>query len=77
MPRSIPAPTAAEPMTIPLPQAPALTGLSRSAIYRAAADGKITLLKNGKSTLVVMSTVRSFLASLPTLTPAAHGKRAA
>jgi hypothetical protein len=54
-----------EPLTVPLPQAPAATGLSRSAIYRAAAAGKIRLLKNGRSTLVDMVSVRAFLASLP------------
>lgn len=53
------------PLTMPLPQAPAATGLSRSAIYRAAAEGKIKLLKNGRSTLVDMASVRAFLASLP------------
>jgi hypothetical protein len=54
-----------EPLAVPLPHAPAITGLSRSAIYRAAAEGKITLLKCGRSTLVDMASVRAFLASLP------------
>ena len=53
------------PLTVPLPRAPAATGLSRSAIYRAAAEGKIKLLKLGRSTLVDMQSVRDFLASLP------------
>ena len=53
------------PLTIPLPQAPAAIGLSRSAIYRAAGEGKIRLLKNGRSTLVDMASVRTFLANLP------------
>ena len=53
------------PLTIPLPQAPAATGLSRSAIYRAAGEGKIRLVKLGRSTLVDMASVRAFLASLP------------
>lgn len=56
------------PLTIPLPQAPAATGLSRSAIYRAAGEGKIRLLKNGRSTLVDMASVRTFLANLPSAT---------
>lgn len=64
--RSIPAPTATPlPLAVPLPQAPALTGLSRSTIYRAAHEGRITLLKVGRSTLVDMESVRTFLASLP------------
>ncbi len=56
------------PLTVPLPQAPAATGLSRSAIYRAASRGEIRLLKNGRSTLVDMASVRAFLASLPAAT---------
>jgi hypothetical protein len=40
-------------------------GISRSAIYREAGNGNITLLKNGRSTLVCMTSVRRFLASLP------------
>ncbi len=53
------------PLTIPLPQAPSALGLSRSAIYRAAAEGKIKLKKLGRSTLVDMPSARAFLASLP------------
>ncbi|MFC0409766.1 hypothetical protein [Roseomonas elaeocarpi] len=57
----------AGPLTVPLPQAPAATGLSRSAIYRASRQGHIRLLKLGRTTLVDMASVRTFLASLPTL----------
>ena len=60
--------TGREPLTVPLPQAPAITGRSRSAIYRAAAEGKIRLVKLGRSTLVDMDSVRAFIASLPTAT---------
>ena len=55
-----------EALAVPLPRAPAVTGMSRSAIYRAAAAGHIRLLKLGKSTLVDLASVRAFLASLPT-----------
>ena len=54
------------PLAVPLPQAPTVTGLSRSTIYREAARGNIRLLKAGRSTLVDMASVRAFLASLPT-----------
>jgi hypothetical protein len=57
-----------ERLTVPLPHAPVVTGLSRSAIYRAAAQGKITLLKCGRSTLVDMASVRAFLEGLPRAT---------
>ena len=43
----------------------AVSGLSRSGIYRAAAEGKIRLLKCGRTTLVDMASVRDFLAALP------------
>ncbi|MCK8784138.1 helix-turn-helix domain-containing protein [Roseomonas sp. NAR14] len=59
-------PRAAGPLVVPLPQAPLVTGLSRTAIYRAARKGQIKLLKNGRSTLVDMASVRAFLDSLPT-----------
>jgi hypothetical protein len=54
-----------DPLALPLPQAPAVTGLSRSTIYREAAKGNIVLLKVGRSTLVDMASVRAFLAGLP------------
>lgn len=70
MPRSISTPrTVLEPVAIPLTQAPAVYGLSRSRIYRAAAAGKVKLMKAGRATLVDAESMRAFLASLPTLTP--------
>ena len=58
-------PDTLQPLALPLGRAVAVTGLSRSAIYRAAAAGKITLLKSGRSTLVCMASARGFLAGLP------------
>jgi predicted DNA-binding transcriptional regulator AlpA len=52
-------------VTVPLPQAPTILGLSRSAIYRAAAEGKIVLRKLGRTTLVDMASARAFIDSLP------------
>ncbi len=54
-----------EPLALPIPQATALTGLSRSAFYREAGRGNIKLLKLGRTTLVCMASARAFLASLP------------
>ena len=54
-----------EPLALAIPQAMAVSGLSRSAIYREAGRGNITLIKAGRSTLVCMDSVRTFLASLP------------
>lgn len=43
----------------------ALSGLSRSEIYRLLGTGKIRGLKSGRSTLVDFESVRAHLASLP------------
>lgn len=69
MPRSAAIAPAIEPVAIPLTQAPAVFGLSRSAIYRAAAAGHVRLMKSGRTTLVAAGSVRAYLAQLPTLTP--------
>ena len=52
----------------PISRAVILTGLSRAGIYRGAAAGNIVLIKNGRSTLVLMASARRYLASLPTAT---------
>lgn len=57
--------TAVEPLAVPLSKAPAVTGLSRSSIYRHAQAGRLTLLKSGRTTLVDMASARALLASLP------------
>jgi hypothetical protein len=54
-----------QPMALRIGPAVAASGLSRSAIYREAAKGNIVLLKLGRTTLVDMATVRTFLANLP------------
>jgi len=64
-----------EPLTVPMARAPAVTGLSRSSLYRAASHGDIRLLKLGRTTLVCMTSVKRYLASLPTakLAGSKHG----
>ncbi len=58
-------PSILEPLALPLARAVLVTGLSRSAIYRAAAAGQLTLLKAGRTTLLEMNSARAFLAGLP------------
>jgi excisionase family DNA binding protein len=65
-----PQPTAAE--MAPLPHVPGLFGLSRSRLYRLAAEGRIRMVKVGSRTLVDCASVRAFLATLP---EASIGKR--
>jgi hypothetical protein len=56
---------AMEPITLPIRQASAVSGLSAPTIYREAGRGKIKLLKYGRTTLVCMSSLRTFLDGLP------------
>jgi hypothetical protein len=52
-------------MTAPMKDAPAITGLSRSALYRAAGEGRIVLRKMGRTTLVDLESVHKFIEQLP------------
>lgn len=54
-----------EPLALPILAAVAISGLSRSAIYREAGNGRIKLLKLGRTTLVDMDSIRALLACLP------------
>ena len=53
------------PMAAPIARATAITGLSKTAIYKAAAVGRIRLLKLGRSTLVDLASAQRFIQSLP------------
>ena len=55
-------------VTATLPTVTDLTGLSRSEIYRRLAAGDIRAVKHRKRTLVLMESVRAYLASLPSAT---------
>lgn len=64
------------PEMVPLPRAPVTFGLSRSNLYRLAADGKIRMVKIASRTLVDASSVRAFLATLPEVQPRHDPRRA-
>lgn len=53
------------PAYVPLPQVPTVFGLSKSATYRAVAQGQIVMRKLGRSSLVESRSVLEFLANLP------------
>ena len=53
------------PIAVPMARAPAVTGLSRSAIYRAASAGQIVLRKLGRTTLVDLASAREYVSGLP------------
>lgn len=62
------------PEMVLLPRAPGVFGLSRSHLYRLAAEGRIRMVKAGARTLVDAATVRAFLATLPPVALGAHRK---
>lgn len=54
-----------ESMAVPLEDAPAISGLSRTHIYEAIRDGRMTARKVGTSTLIETSELRRYVRSLP------------
>ena len=64
------------PEMVPLPRAPGIFGLSRSGLYRLAADGHIRMVKIASRTLVDAASVRAFLATLPEVQPRHDPRRA-
>jgi hypothetical protein len=55
-----------EVVAVPLESVPHLTGLSRTRIYGAAASGRLTVRKDGKTSIVELAEVRRYISSLPT-----------
>jgi hypothetical protein len=55
-----------ETLAVPLESVPHLTGLSRIRIFGAAKDGRLTVRKDGKSSIVELAEVRRYIRSLPT-----------
>jgi hypothetical protein len=55
-----------EAVAVPLESVPHLTGLSRTRIYGAAAAGRLTVRKDGKSSIVELTELRRYIRSLPT-----------
>lgn len=58
-------PPAFAPISMSIPDAIAMTGLSRSCIYRAARDRKVIFRKIGRSTIVDAASLAAFVANLP------------
>ena len=57
------APAAVEPISVKVPEAVRLTGLSRSRIYELMKSGDIEFAKVGSSTLIIVESLRTFIAS--------------
>ncbi len=57
-----------EPIAVPIAEAVSVSGMSRSAVYRALATGDLRAVKQGSRTLVLVDSIRAYLASLPPAT---------
>ena len=56
-----PATRAAEPISVRIPEAVRLTGLSRSRLYELMTSGDIAFAKVGASTLILVESLRRFV----------------
>jgi hypothetical protein len=54
-----------EPIALPIAKAVAVSGLSRSALYRELAAGNLRAVKHGTRTLVLVDSIRDFVSGLP------------
>lgn len=50
-----------EPLSVRIPIALSMTGLSRSKFYELVQEGEIETVKVGRSTLVIVASLRTFL----------------
>lgn len=57
------APLAIDPISVRIPEAVRMTGLSKSKIYQLIASGDIDAAKVGRATVVFVDSLRSFLRS--------------
>jgi hypothetical protein len=57
--------TSAEPLTVTIPDAVRLSGLSRSEIYRRLGAGDIQARKSGCRTLIIWDSLKAHLQTLP------------
>jgi excisionase family DNA binding protein len=53
-----------DPISVKIPEAVRLTGMSRSRIYELIRSGDIEVVKVGASTLILTASIRAFIESL-------------
>lgn len=51
-----------EKLTVRVPEAARMLSISRAAIYRLLSRGEIEAIKSGQSTLIIVESVRAFVA---------------
>jgi hypothetical protein len=54
-------PTSIEPISVRIPEAVRLTGMSRSRIYELMRSGDVEFAKVGSSTLIIVESLRRFV----------------
>ncbi len=59
---------ALEPVAVSIAEAVTISGMSRSGIYHELAVGNLQAVKRGVRTLVLVDSIRTYLASLPPAT---------
>lgn len=57
-----------DPVALPIDEAVSFSGMSRSAVYRELAAGNLRAVKQGSRTLVLVESIRVYLANLPPAT---------
>ena len=56
---------ALEPLAVNLTEAERITGLGHRTLYRELAAGRLRAVKRGRTTLILMDSIRTYMASLP------------
>lgn len=56
-------------LSLSIPEAVALTGLSRTTIYRAIGERRLVARKNGGRTVILRCDLEAFLSALPAYEP--------
>ena len=59
-----PRPGALDPISVRIPEAVRLTGLSRSRLYELIGSGEIEFVKVGASTLILVDSLKAFIERL-------------
>lgn len=62
------APSRLDPITLSISEACKVSGISRSELYRRLASGQVCAVKSGRTTLILMESLRAHLARLPAAT---------
>ena len=57
--------TGIQPLTVTIPEAVRLSGLSRSELYRQLSAGRISARKSGSRTLILWATLKAHVEALP------------